>query len=266
MVATPGLGSAFLGDYLNTRNRVFNSGTPPSSPPAMATTTHPITSGINLEPSEPTPKPTIDPALSLELRLRWLEAIVFGVKQNNVDLKRQDITRATEEIQKRLNSVVQSNEGLKKFMDQYDKHAEYLSPAFVLSGTVPSSTPEYQDMSPDELDAFLLELEPDIKAAERDMQEIEVLINSKDVLGAGKLAEYEGLRDRFETLQKSHDEDIQRAEVLEQQIAALIENHSTRIDALSELFVDWDDTLTQVEQHIGRLERDKAEKVRLGME
>lgn len=41
-------------------------------------------------------------------------------------------------------------------------------------------------MSPEELEAFLAEMEPDIRAAERDMHEIEAL-EKKGVTGAGKL-------------------------------------------------------------------------------
>lgn len=42
-------------------------------------------------------------------------------------------------------------------------------------------------MSSEELDAFLAEMEPDIRAADRDMREIEVLVQ-KGVTKAGKLA------------------------------------------------------------------------------
>lgn len=42
-------------------------------------------------------------------------------------------------------------------------------------------------MSPEELDAFLSEMEPDIRAADHDMREIE-LLEQKGVLSAGKLA------------------------------------------------------------------------------
>lgn len=41
-------------------------------------------------------------------------------------------------------------------------------------------------MSPNELEAFLAELEPDIRAADRDMREIEML-EKKGVTAAGKL-------------------------------------------------------------------------------
>lgn len=42
-------------------------------------------------------------------------------------------------------------------------------------------------MSASELEALLVEMEPDIRAAERDMQEIAAL-EKKGVTGAGKLA------------------------------------------------------------------------------
>ena len=80
----------------------------------------------------------IDPLLSLELRLRWLEALILGVKQ---DLGRErkgkakedystaaaaianlkpgeTLSRLTETVQQKLDKAVQSNEGLTKFMNQ----------------------------------------------------------------------------------------------------------------------------------------------------
>lgn len=42
-------------------------------------------------------------------------------------------------------------------------------------------------MSPEELEVFLAEMEPDIRGADRDMREIEAL-EKKGVTGAGKLA------------------------------------------------------------------------------
>jgi hypothetical protein len=41
-------------------------------------------------------------------------------------------------------------------------------------------------MSPEEINAFLAEMEPDIRAADRDMLEIDAL-EKKGVTGAGKL-------------------------------------------------------------------------------
>ena len=69
-----------------------------------------------------------------------------------------------------------------------EQHAQYLTPAFALSGTLPAITPpEYKDMSPTELAALAAELEPDIRAADNDMREVEDL-QRKGITGAGTLS------------------------------------------------------------------------------
>lgn len=67
-----------------------------------------------------------------------------------------------------------------------DQHAHLLTPAFALSGSASSQAPSYENMSSSELEAFLTEMEPDIRAADRDMREIEIL-EKKGVTTAGKL-------------------------------------------------------------------------------
>ena len=69
-----------------------------------------------------------------------------------------------------------------------EQHAQYLTPAFALSGTLPTTAPpEYADMSPAELAAVAAELEPDIRAADNDMREIATL-QQRGVTGAGSLS------------------------------------------------------------------------------
>lgn len=69
-----------------------------------------------------------------------------------------------------------------------EQHAQYLTPAFALSGTLPNITPpEYKDMSPADLAALATELEPDIRAADNGMREIEDL-QRKGITGAGALS------------------------------------------------------------------------------
>jgi hypothetical protein len=69
-----------------------------------------------------------------------------------------------------------------------EQHAQYLTPAFALSGTLPTITPpDYKDMSPADLAALAAELEPDIRAADNDMREIDDL-QRKGVTGAGMLS------------------------------------------------------------------------------
>jgi len=80
----------------------------------------------------------VDPLLALELRLRWLEVLIVGMKQEmgkdkkgkareyagiNVaaaaaSLKHgETLTRIVETVQTKLDKVVEGNEGLKRFMD-----------------------------------------------------------------------------------------------------------------------------------------------------
>jgi hypothetical protein len=225
------------------------------------------------EGRDPTGPTHIDPVLSLELRLRWLEALLLGVRQDTRDRKGRDkpselkpgdsLVQLAGNVQRRLNAVVESNDGLKKFMHQYDQHARLLTPAFALSGTMPGPAPTYEGMSAEELEALLSDMEPDVRAADRDMREIE-LLEQRGVLSAGKLADYEALQPRLHALLAAQEQDMKLAACLEKRIATLVERHATHVDTLSELFVAWDDVLTETESKVKRLERDKEERQRLG--
>ncbi|KAG1767163.1 hypothetical protein EV702DRAFT_980354 [Suillus placidus] len=296
------IGSVFLGDFQ--RHRILSSTPPPSSPPpgqlghqmsvasasqsleelveplddvqselSAEQPTAAVTPVAQLEPS--TAPPVIDPVLSLELRLRWLEALLLGVRQDARDRRGKDkvpelkhgetLIRLAEDVQRRLDNVIQSNDGLQRFMSKYDLHAHLLTAAFALSGVLPGPAPTYENMSPDELEALLVEMESEIRAADRDMREIEML-EQKGVTAAGKLADYETLQPRLDALLKAHQEDIRSAASLEKRIAALVDRHATHVDALSELFVAWDDVLTETENKVTKLERDRDERQRLGYE
>ncbi|KAG1740022.1 hypothetical protein EDB19DRAFT_1895405 [Suillus lakei] len=299
------IGSVFLGDFQ--RHRIIAASTPPSSPPpgqlghqmSVASASQPLENLVEplddiqselyaeqptavvtplpqLEPQSSTAPPVIDPVLSLELRLRWLEALLLGVRHDTRDRKGKDkvgpelkhgetLIRLAEDVQRRLDGVIQSNDGLQRFMSKYDLHAHLLTAAFALSGVLPGPAPAYENMSPEELEALLVEMEPEIRAADRDMREIEIL-EQKGVTAAGKLADYETLQPRLDALLKAHQEDIRLAASLEKRIAALVDRHATHVDALSELFVAWDDVLTETENKVTKLERDREERQRLGYE
>ncbi|KAG0709356.1 hypothetical protein DFH29DRAFT_993499 [Suillus ampliporus] len=47
-----------------------------------------------------------------------------------------------ENVQRRLDSVIQSNNGLQRFMSKYDLHAHLLTAAFALSGVLDSNDDE----------------------------------------------------------------------------------------------------------------------------
>ncbi|KAF9646221.1 hypothetical protein BDM02DRAFT_3130520 [Thelephora ganbajun] len=175
--------------------------------------------------------------------------------------KGETLLRNAQQIQKRLDDLVQDNDSLKKFMDQYDQHAHLLT----LSGIIPNALPSYENMTPSEFEAFLQEMEPDIRAADRDMREIEAL-DQKGVAGVGKLTNYQTFRPRIEVLLEAHKQDIELAASLEKRTAALIEQYGTHVGALSELFVAWDDAIREAEDQVAKLERNQAERRKLGYE
>jgi len=215
----------------------------------------------------PSPPTKIDPLIALELRLRWLEALILGVKQDlgGASLKHgETVSRLAEMVQRKLNKAVQGNEGLTKFMDQYDQHAPFLMPSFVLSEAVPDP-PTYDKMSAEQVEAYLTEMEPEIRTADRDMLEVEAL-EKRGVTGAGRLLDYEELQPRLKAILDAHEEDARLADSLEIRIASLVERHATYVDTLSELFVAWDDTITEAEDKLARMERQRTERLRLGLE
>lgn len=139
------LGSVFLGDAR--RNRIFgsSSSTPPTSPRSPNAMSHSSTSNPALPSSPPaislssiapetTKKSSIDPQTALELRLRWLEALLVGVKERDKERARERVktpewTRGesmlhlADELRGRLEALVAGNDGLKRFMD----HCMYYS-------------------------------------------------------------------------------------------------------------------------------------------
>lgn len=134
------IGSVFLGDVQ--RHRILSTSTststPPSSPPPHLTMSPSAlnqffdlsNSTQDLPREAPGPPPSVSPEVSLDLRIRWLETILFGAKQDTKDKQKalgnlrthDSLVRGVEDIRRRLDTVVQSSEGLRRFMS----HCEFL--------------------------------------------------------------------------------------------------------------------------------------------
>ena len=125
-------------------------------------------------------------------------------------------------------------------------------------------------------------MDVDIRAADRDLREIDIL-EKKDVTAAGKLPEHATLQPRLDALMKANEEDLLKAAELEERIASIMDRYATnvcvpplmlqcvadlhtppQVDALSELFVAWDDTLRNAEMHVLKQEKDFEESKKLG--
>jgi hypothetical protein len=80
-------------------------------------------------------------AQSLELRLRWLEALIYGVSLvHKLQLKRgETLVRAAQHAQRRLNDIASSHDVLQKFIN-HRKSAPPSQPLlFVLTTTQTNS-------------------------------------------------------------------------------------------------------------------------------
>ncbi|KAF5387308.1 hypothetical protein D9757_005770 [Collybiopsis confluens] len=298
------IGSVFLGD--SRRHRLLSSSTPPSSPPPVTPSAMSAPGILSTLPSPSSPPnsssasafphieamenisreppPNIDPIMSLELRLKLLETLVLGLdpdEKGKQELKNETLTKSAESIKRKVNSYVEGNDTLKRFVSHYDQYERFLTPAFAL-GLL--DEPAYQSMSNADLVAYLHDMEPDIRSADASLQEIDALLQ-KGTAEAGKLpsepeflspsyftiyldlnAAYVDLEPRLTTLLKLHQENKTRADALEIRIATIMEHHATYIDTLSELFVAWNDAIVGAENRVAKMERDQEERKRLGFE
>jgi hypothetical protein len=133
------IGSVFLGDVQRVRLKSSGStpaSTPPSSPPPTKSVsgqgppTQPVSTNLSLATSlDSIPQEHhLAPAQSLELRVRWLEALIYGPKhdaslaglhERRPELKRgETLLRAAEQAHSRMNDVAGTHDALRKFISQ----------------------------------------------------------------------------------------------------------------------------------------------------
>ncbi|KAJ3745326.1 hypothetical protein DFH05DRAFT_1523608 [Lentinula detonsa] len=212
----------------------------------------------------------IDPLTALELRVRLLEGLVVGLDGPSEEGRTAGSTtlvKSTETLKRTLDRYVDDNETLRKFMNSYDQYAPYLTPAFAL-GLLDDSALSSPVSSLDTLQNYIHEMEPEIRSADTSMQEIETLLRRGVLDGEGandKLESYIPLKPRLSTLLELHEQNTARADELEGRVAGIMESHTGYIDTLSNLFLAWDDALTDAENRLMRIEREKEERERVGL-
>ncbi|KAG8942908.1 hypothetical protein FRC04_003308 [Tulasnella sp. 424] len=231
--------------------------------------------------SPPPPRPaSIDPITSLNLRIKWLEALVLGLKAASESKSAEvsssrDLFHRAEEIQAKLNDALETNES-------YNQYAHLLSPAAATSPVGSSEIPMYDTMPDQEFETLLAELEPDIRAADRDLREIDAL-DSKGVSAAGKLPgkhrtcvlrrrvlgincvfhfflEHEALKTRLQALEVASQQDLEMYDRIEARISNILQSYASHVTILSELFVSWNDLLAEAEDRVEQLEKAKEER------
>ncbi|KAH9933504.1 uncharacterized protein B0H18DRAFT_1083105 [Fomitopsis serialis] len=194
-------------------------------------------------PKEVAKPPSIPPALSLDLRIRWLETILYGAERKHVESKNgETLARSAEELEHKVDEVLQANDSLRKFMEHYDQHAQYLTPSL-------RSRAQYHQPSCIREHVFEHSRRGEGPTGDRSLEE-------KGVTAAGRLPEYKTLQPRLDALLKAHEEDAQMASQLERRIAGLMDRYASRVSY----------RLRSSEDQATRLERDYEERRKLGYE
>ncbi|KZT53884.1 hypothetical protein CALCODRAFT_485976 [Calocera cornea HHB12733] len=215
--------------------------------------------GLDMAPDAP----EMTPEVSLEIRLRWLEALVLGAGGRRVPPGRpakqltHPLVREAEEVQDRLAAICKDNLPLKRFMSCFDLYAPLLPP--------PEDQPAPPDsLTPEEAAIYLAEAEPDVRAADRDMADIKEL-ERKGVLNAGRLPEHAALKPRLRDLMKQHSKNRQKFANIEKRLMGILQSYASSIDSLSEKFVELNEIVADAEIEVARLEREKAEREKRGL-
>ncbi|KZO92403.1 hypothetical protein CALVIDRAFT_309988 [Calocera viscosa TUFC12733] len=203
------------------------------------------------------------PEVSLELRLRWLEALVLGSGGRRVPPGRHSkqlthpLVREADEVQERLAAICKDNLSLKRFMSCFDLYAPLLPP--------PDDQPAPPDsLTPEEAAAYFAEAEADVRAADRDMADIKEL-ERKGVVHAGRLPEQDALRPRLRNVMKHHSNNRKKFADMEKRVMGLLQTYASSIDTLSEKFVELSEILAGAEIEVARLEKEKAERTKRGL-
>ncbi|WVF67332.1 hypothetical protein IAT40_002083 [Kwoniella sp. CBS 6097] len=255
------------------------------------------------------------PILPLDLRLRTLEAQLFGVPSSLVDdcsssasssrrigtigtaigtdeierdAQRKGVTHRMREIEDSFDRLAGQSDGLKRLLEGYEQYQSLIAlptnqPSSSTStdgpsdkGTVAASIEQTQDekrgtqqdsmISESDLLSdrvklsMILEAAGDIRNAERDLREIE-LLRTKRVEGSGSLEELLPYRPTLikaikETLTRSAELDRARRDV-----GQLLMRYNGFTSTTSELFVDVHYQLEYLEERVRALERKKKKEL-----
>ncbi|GAA5966828.1 hypothetical protein JCM8115_002285 [Rhodotorula mucilaginosa] len=202
---------------------------------------------------EEQPRP-ISPATALELRLRFLEQLLAPPPSNAAPSPaRIPLTRHVAALQDQLRTVVDKrangSDAIKRFVANYDANAPLLS-----IGTLAIEAPGSEGLTAEAKATLVLEAEHEIRTLEKDLRELQVL-DEQNVIDAGRLPEHEQLKEALAQTRSAAVPLSRKYSDLEARMTVLLQRYNHHISTMSELFVSWDDLLTEAETALTRLEK-----------
>ncbi|KAI8079528.1 uncharacterized protein B0P05DRAFT_540979 [Gilbertella persicaria] len=184
-----------------------------------------------------------------ESRLRHLEHILVG--QHNAQLQKlthESIYKRLELLQRELNTVYKDNKPVKEFVTKYDVHSKILNP------TTSTYNIEREILAPDVKLELLLAAQEDL---EKFAQEVKQIKDLEYVVNGSDFDVIETLGPQLAPLEVAHTNQVKDLNELTKHISQFMERYNGTINTLSEIFIQWDNILTNMETHITALEHEK---------
>ncbi|KAK8853444.1 hypothetical protein IAR55_004150 [Kwoniella newhampshirensis] len=223
------------------------------------------------------------PLLPLDLRIRTIEAQLFGLPSSLTDsthVQRSEskpikpATRRLREIEGALERLGGSSDGIKRLIDGYNRYLPLLTlptlntplPAQDQNTVDDLKDPQpirKEDLLPDKVKlAMVLEAANEIRGAERDLREIE-LLKARGVEGSGHLEQLIPFRGELIEAIRESDQRGNELDKARHDVARLLSRYSEFSDTASDLFIDLHHQLEALEEGVTRLERKKRKEIAL---
>ncbi|GAA5877401.1 hypothetical protein JCM16303_003317 [Sporobolomyces ruberrimus] len=195
---------------------------------------------------------TITPKLAIDLRLRFLESLV--ARNSRTPTSSSSLARRVSHIEAQLKQALDaggSTDAVRRFAQNYDLNSPLLSVA-----PLPIHQGHSNDLSFEAKVSLILEAETEITTLERELREIDIL-HQRGVVEVGKLSEHEALKEPLEQLVKDTKPISTTYASLEERTTVLLQRYNDYITDLSELFISWNDLLTEAEETVTKLEKQR---------
>ncbi|GAA5808571.1 hypothetical protein MFLAVUS_001962 [Mucor flavus] len=184
-----------------------------------------------------------------EARLRHLEHVLIG--QQNAQLSKptkDNLLKRVSNIHKELDTVYKNNKPIKSFIEKYDVHSKLLNP------NTSTYSLEREILAPDVKLELLLTAQDDL---EKFAQEVKQVKDLEYVVSGTEFDVVEKLGPELSRLEVSHTDQITKLNDITEQVSQFMERYNGTVNTLSEIFISWDNILTNMETHVATIERQK---------
>ncbi|KAL0247002.1 hypothetical protein I308_104034 [Cryptococcus tetragattii IND107] len=232
--------------------------------------------------------------LPLELRIRILETQLFGVPSSLLSdpdspsptstsaRTSPAITHRIRNVEQCLHQLGESSDGVKWLLEGYEQYLPLLTiptasgplpnPSFATqTSTLSSSEQANQTLTPTPIHessllpdsvklAMVLEAASDIRGAERDLREIEIL-KSRQVEGSGELEQLLPLRPNLKQAMQEISQESHIVEHARKNVGQLLLRYNDFMSTVSELFIDLHHQIEDLEEDVLRVERKRRKEL-----